>query len=167
MYVRKSEKPSEQAFAELEAVVGPKGRRLYGVFDEGAGRYWAWVQRREQDDLASLGLRMGTIEGGLYASERLSSDHEAMVALIATPFEAMGLRHAPLLKVQRSVKRHVRVVSTCQTSVTGARRRDSGRISISGISHLSFHRPTGHCEVADDQTSLCLPLHSRLHACHW
>lgn len=93
MYVRKSEKPSEQAFAELEAVVGPKGRRLYGVFDEGAGKYWAWVQRREQDDLASLGLRMGTIEGGLYASERLSGDHGAMVALIATTFEAMGLRH--------------------------------------------------------------------------
>ena len=93
MYVRESEKPSKQAFAELEAVVGVKGRRLYGVFDEGAGRYWACVQRREQDDPASLGLRMGTIEGELYASERLSGDHEAMVALIATPFEAMGLKH--------------------------------------------------------------------------
>ena len=46
--------------------MGLKGRRFYGVFDEGAGRYWACVQRREQDDPASLGLRMGTIEGGLY-----------------------------------------------------------------------------------------------------
>ena len=94
MYVREYEKPSAGAFAELEAVVGLKGRRFYGVFEEGAGKYWACVQRHEQDDPASLGLRMGTIEGGLYASERLRGDHEAMVALIAPTFEAMGLRHA-------------------------------------------------------------------------
>ena len=46
MYVREFEKPDEEAFAELEAVVGLKGRRFYGVFDEDAGRYWACVQRR-------------------------------------------------------------------------------------------------------------------------
>ncbi len=94
MYVREQEKPSEEAFAELEAVVGPKGRRFYEVFDEGAGKYWACVRRREQDDPASLGLRMGTIEGGLYASERLRSDYEALVSLIAPTFEAMGARHS-------------------------------------------------------------------------
>ena len=63
MYVREYEKPSEKAFAELEAMVGLKGRRFYGVFDEGAGRYWACVQRREQDDPASLGLRDGHHRG--------------------------------------------------------------------------------------------------------
>ena len=48
MYVCEYEKPSEEAFAELEAAVGLKGRRFYGVFDEGAKKYWACVQRREQ-----------------------------------------------------------------------------------------------------------------------
>ena len=37
MYVREFEKPDEEAFAELEAVVGLKGRRFYGVFDEMGG----------------------------------------------------------------------------------------------------------------------------------
>ena len=93
MYVREFEKPDKEAFAELEAVVGLKGRRFYGVFDEDAGRYWACVQRREQDDPASLGLRMCTIGGGLYASKRLRCDYEDLIALIAPTFEEMGARH--------------------------------------------------------------------------
>ena len=94
MYVREYEKPSEEAFAELEAVVGLKGRRFYGVFDEDAGKYWACVQRREQDAPASLDLRTGTIEGGLNASERLRGDYQVLVALIAPTFEAMVARHS-------------------------------------------------------------------------
>ena len=74
MYVREHENPNEEAFAELEVIVGLKGRRFYGVFDEGAGKYRACVQRREQDDPTSLGLRTGTIEGGLYAFERLRGE---------------------------------------------------------------------------------------------
>ena len=93
MYVRECEKPDEEAFTELEAVVGLKGRRFYGVFDESAGKYWACVRRREQDDPTRLGLRTGTIEGGLYASERLRGDYEALIALIAPTFEAMAARH--------------------------------------------------------------------------
>ena len=93
MYVREFEKPDEEAFAELEAVVGLKGRRFYGVFDEDGRRYWACVQRREQDDPASLGLRSCTIGGGLYASKRLRGDYENLIALIAPTFEEMGARH--------------------------------------------------------------------------
>ena len=93
MYVREFEKPDEEAFAELEAVVGLKGRRFYGVFDEDGRRYWACVQRREQDDPASLGLRSCTIDGGLYASKRLRGDYEDLIALIAPTFEEMGARH--------------------------------------------------------------------------
>ncbi len=93
MYVREYGEPSEEAFAELEAVVGLKGRRFYGVFDETAGRYWACVQRREQDDPASPGLRTGTIEGGPYAFERLRGDYESLIPLIAATFEAMAERH--------------------------------------------------------------------------
>ena len=94
MYVHECDKPGEEAFTELEAVVGLKGRRFYGVFDEGAGKYWACVRRREQDDPTRLGLRTGTIEGGLYASERLCGDYEALVTLIAPTFEAMAARHS-------------------------------------------------------------------------
>ena len=50
MYVREYEGPGGEAFAELEAGVGLKGRRFYGLFDEGAGKYLACVQRQEQDD---------------------------------------------------------------------------------------------------------------------
>ena len=92
MYVRECEKPDEEAFAELEAVVGLKGRRFYGVFDEDAGRYWACVQRRDQDDPASLGLRTCTVGGGLNAYERLRGNHDELVALIAPTFEAMAAR---------------------------------------------------------------------------
>ena len=94
MYVRDYEGPDERAFTELEAVVGLKGRRFYGVFDEGAGKYRACVKRREQDDPASLGLRTGAIEGGLYASKRLRGDYEALIALIAPTFDAMAARHS-------------------------------------------------------------------------
>ena len=93
MYVREHGGPGEDAFLELEAIVGLKGRRFYGVYDEGAGRYWACVQRREQDDAASLGLRTGTIEGGLYASERLRGDYIALIPQIAPTFDAMAARH--------------------------------------------------------------------------
>ena len=93
MYVREFENPDAEAFAELEAIVGLKGRRFYGVFDENAGRYWACVQRREQDDPAGIGLRTCTIGGGLYASKRLRGDYEELISLIAPTFDEMGARH--------------------------------------------------------------------------
>ena len=93
MYVREYEEPCGEAFEKLEAVVRLKGRRFYGLFDEGAGRYWACVQRRDQDDPVSLGLRTATIEGGMYATKRLRGSHEALVPLIAPTFEAMAGRH--------------------------------------------------------------------------
>ena len=93
MYVREYEGPCEEAFTELESLVGLKGRRFYGLFDEGAGRYWACVQWQEQDDPASLGLETLTIEGGLYAYERLRGDHKALVPRIAPTFEALAARH--------------------------------------------------------------------------
>ncbi len=76
-----------------EAVAELKGRRFYGLFDEGAGRYWACVRREARDDPVSLGLRTATIEGGMYATERLRGDHGALVPLIALTFEAMAERH--------------------------------------------------------------------------
>ena len=93
MYVREFGRPGAEAFAELEAVVGLRGRRFYGVFDPRSGRYRACVRRREHDDPSSLGLRTGTIEGGLYASSRLSGDPRATIPLIAPTFAEMGARH--------------------------------------------------------------------------
>ncbi|MXW30717.1 MAG: GyrI-like domain-containing protein [Chloroflexi bacterium] len=93
MYLREYEKPSPEAFTELEAVVGRKGRRFYGVFDQDAGRYRACVRPHEHDDPVSLGLSTDTINGGLYAYERLRGDHEALIALIAPAFEALSERY--------------------------------------------------------------------------
>ena len=94
MYLREYEKPCPDAFTELEAVVSPKGRRFYGVVDRDAGRYRACVRRLAEDDPASLGLTAGTIDGGLYAYERLRGNHEALIARIAPAFEALGERHS-------------------------------------------------------------------------
>ena len=94
MWVREYDGPSESAFAELEAIVGLKGRRFYGVYDEDAGRYWACAQRRVGDDPASLGLSAGTIKGGLYASARLRGDYDDLVALIGPTFGAMAAQHS-------------------------------------------------------------------------
>ena len=94
MYLREYEKPSPDAFTELEAVVSPKGRRFYGIVDQDAGRYRACVRRHAEDDPASLGLTADTIDGGLYAYERLRGDHEALIARIAPTFEALGERHS-------------------------------------------------------------------------
>ncbi len=93
MYVREYEEPIGEAFEELEAVVGLKGRRFYGLFDEAKGRYWACVQRKEQDDPAALGLETRTLEGGLYAIERLRGSYESLVPRIAPTFDAMAERH--------------------------------------------------------------------------
>ena len=92
MYVRESAGPGPEAFAELEAVVGLRGRRFYGLFDARSGRYRACVRQGEYDDPPGLGLRTGTIEGGLYASRRLRGDHRELIARIAPAFEAMAAR---------------------------------------------------------------------------
>ena len=94
MYLREHEKPGAEAFTELEAVVGRKGRRFYGVFDQVTGRYRACVRRDEYDNPRGLGLRTATIDGGLYAYERLRGDHDALIARIAPTFEALGERHS-------------------------------------------------------------------------
>ena len=108
MYVREYDKPGAEAFTELEAVVGRRGRRFYGVFDSDAGTYRACVRRREEDDPASLGLSTGAIEGGLYAYERLRGDHEALITLMIPAFEAMGKRHSvdPLRPSIELYRRH-------------------------------------------------------------
>ena len=74
-------------------MVGLKGRRFYGLFDDGAAKYLACAQRREQDDPASLGLRTAAIEGGMYACERLRGEHSPLIPLIAPTFEVMAERH--------------------------------------------------------------------------
>ncbi len=94
MYLREYEQPSAEAFTELEDVVGRRGRRFYGVFDQAAGSYRACVRRHEHDDPVGLGLSTGAIEGGLYAYQRLRGDHDALIARIAPTFEALGERHS-------------------------------------------------------------------------
>ena len=48
----------------------------------------------DHDDPVSLGLSTDTIDGGLYAYERLRGDHESLIARIASTFEALGERYS-------------------------------------------------------------------------
>ena len=126
MYVREYDHPSGEAFEELEAVVGLKGRRFYGMYDEGAGRYWACVQRREKDDPATLGLETRSIAGGLYATERLRGSYESLVPLIAPTFDAMAARHAadPCRPSVEYYRRHNEFVLYLPILEPDARQRD-------------------------------------------
>ncbi|MYH41932.1 MAG: GyrI-like domain-containing protein [Chloroflexi bacterium] len=112
MYVRDVGSPGADAFAELEAAVGLRGRRFYGVFDPRSGRYRACVRRHQNDDPASLGLRSATIAGGLYAIERLRGDYEELIAMIAPTFEAMVARHGgdPARPAIEFYRRHDEIV---------------------------------------------------------
>ena len=94
MYVRECDKPGEEAFTELEAVVGLKGRTLLRGYSTRVRGSIGHVSGTASRTIPTrLGLRTGAIEGGLYASERLRGDYEALIALIAPTFEAMAARH--------------------------------------------------------------------------
>lgn len=94
MYLHDYDTPNPDAFTELEDVVGRRGRRFYGVFDQRAASYRACVRRGEQDDPGSLGLTAAVIGGGLYACERLRGEHEALVASIGPTFEKLSRRYS-------------------------------------------------------------------------
>ena len=64
MYVREYERPTEDAFAELEAVVGVKGRRFYGVFDEGAGGTGHVSGAARKTTLLASALKQGRSRAG-------------------------------------------------------------------------------------------------------
>jgi DNA gyrase inhibitor GyrI len=63
-----------RAFEVLEALIPPKGRKIYGYWHPPAGEYRACYARQDADDVTALGLREDVLPGGRYARARLRGD---------------------------------------------------------------------------------------------
>lgn len=57
----------QKAWAEFEELVGLKGHRFYGVFDENAVEYQVCAEIRPDDPADRFGLEVGELAGGEYA----------------------------------------------------------------------------------------------------
>jgi DNA gyrase inhibitor GyrI len=62
---------AHQAWAALETRVPPRGRKLFGYWDPGAGEYRACYALRDGDEPEAQGLRRGVLPGGRYRRTRL------------------------------------------------------------------------------------------------
>jgi hypothetical protein len=65
---------AKRAWAELEAVLTPKGRKAFGYWLPHAEEYRACFSLQVGDDPVALGLEQGVIPGGLYRRARLKGD---------------------------------------------------------------------------------------------
>jgi len=91
MYLVTDDNPEEmgRAWAELEAVVGLRGRKFFGTFQPSTGEYRVCVQLRDGDDPEALGLKVGTLPDGRYLRLRLEGEPPAVYERIAPSFEAL------------------------------------------------------------------------------
>jgi len=55
-----------QAWAEVENLVGLRGRKFYGVFDAAAVEYHVCAEIRPDDPVDRFGLEVGEVAGGPY-----------------------------------------------------------------------------------------------------
>ena len=76
---------------EVEEVVGLRGRKYYGAFDDD-GEYRVCVQLRDDDDPQALGLEVGSLPGGRYALERLTGEPPEVYELIGPTFQRLSER---------------------------------------------------------------------------
>jgi hypothetical protein len=67
-----------RAWAELEAVVGLRGRKFFGTFHASSGEHRVCVQLRDGDDPEALGLKVGTLPDGRYLRLRLEGEPPAV-----------------------------------------------------------------------------------------
>ena len=65
---------AQRAWAELEAVLSPKGRKAFGYWLRDEQEYRACFSLQAGDDPEALGLEQGVIPGGLYRRARLKGD---------------------------------------------------------------------------------------------
>jgi DNA gyrase inhibitor GyrI len=77
-----------RAFERLEALIPPRGRKIYGYWHPPALEYRACYARQEWDDPAALGLREDVLPGGRYARVRLRGD--GVFAEIGPSFAALA-----------------------------------------------------------------------------
>lgn len=93
MFKRVADEPNEigRGMAEVEEIVGLRGRKYYGAFDDN-GEYRVCVQLREGDDPQAFGLEVGTLPGGRYARVRLTGEPPGIYELIEPTFKRLSDR---------------------------------------------------------------------------
>lgn len=91
MFVRvPDELPAMQrAWAELEDLVGMRGRKFYGVFDEVAVEYRVCAEIRPDDPEDRFGLEVGELAGGAYLRMRLTGEPPAVYSRIGPGFKEL------------------------------------------------------------------------------
>ena len=63
---------ARRAWGDIEAVLGPKGRKAFGYWSPQDREYRACFSRLEADDPAALGLEDTVLPGGTYRRARLT-----------------------------------------------------------------------------------------------
>jgi effector-binding domain-containing protein len=94
MFKRVADEPEaiKRGMAEVEELVGLRGRKYYGAFDMDGDEYRVCVQLQPGDDPDALELEVGTLPGGRYARVRLSGEPPDVYNLIGPTFEALAKR---------------------------------------------------------------------------
>jgi hypothetical protein len=91
MFVRvPDELPAMQrAWAELENLVGMRGRKFYGVFVATTLRYHVCAEIRPDDPADRFGLEVGELAGGQYLQMLLKGEPPAVYELIGPGFDRL------------------------------------------------------------------------------
>ena len=91
MCVRASDdlKEIRAAWARLESIVPPQGRKFFGVVEVGTA-YLACAERNEGDDPDALGLESLVLPGGRYLRERLHGEPPGVYDKIAPAFQTLA-----------------------------------------------------------------------------
>src|SRR5689334_5527932 len=76
----------QRAWAELEDLVGLRGRKFYGVFDENAVQYHVCAEIRPDDPADRFGLEVGELAGGTYLQLVLKGEPPGVYAGIGPGF---------------------------------------------------------------------------------
>jgi hypothetical protein len=90
----------QRAWAELEDLVGLRGRKFYGVFDAVAVMYHVCAEIHPDDPADRFGLEVGELAGGPYLQLSLKGQPPAVYGEIGPGFDRL---HA---MEERDVRRH-------------------------------------------------------------
>jgi hypothetical protein len=82
----------QAGWAEVEGLVGLRGRKFYGALDPATGDYLVCVQAQEGDDAEALGLERGTLPGGRYARVIIEGEPPGVYDEIGPAFRRLAER---------------------------------------------------------------------------
>ena len=80
----------QQAWAELKRIVGLKGRKFFGTYEERTREYRVCARLERSDDPAALGFECGTLPAGPYLRVRLQGEPPAVYEKIPSTFDELA-----------------------------------------------------------------------------